>query len=250
MRTRNLVSLAVAAGLVLGAAPNGPGDPNGNALGHVYGDEARAQYCSWAQQAVAGTDLVSENVLHDDATSFMESDAAPYDTDEGRTLPLTTHQFLSTIEHPTAGPIEAVLSCKLKGGQAVQQHFGPTQGQLGRFCTDAHADLADRVFGALKDKERKALVYDRDDIVLDPDVPAAGGGDWTSGQPQGGEFAPPKVAFGMPDGKLHLRSKALIVPAVGVDIPPFVGRNKQGTHYCHLIAPTHLRDLVTGVVAP
>lgn len=246
MRLRHAIATTAALASVatlLAAAPP-PNDAQ------VFSAAARSNYCVRAQQLVAGTDLVSQNVVHDTIESFVESDATPYDTEDGRDLPLTTHQFITRVEHPGEGRLmDAVLSCKLKSGEAIQYHYGQSEGALGHFCTDAHADIADRVFDALTGAERQRLVYDRSDIVLVPDQASMGGGDWTSGQPQGGDFQTPTIARAMPDGSLALQAKALIVPTVGVDIPPFVGRNKQGTHYCHLIAPEHLRELVTGDVS-
>lgn len=217
---------------------------------NVHSDAARARYCSDAQQAVAGTDLVADNVVHTSPDTFVEADATPYEADDGRDLPLTTHQLVTSVPHPVEDRMmELVVSCKLKGGEAIRWHYGADQGELGRFCSDAHAAITDDVFAALTPPERARLVYTRDEVVMDPDVAALGGGDWTSGQPQGGDFTLPQVAHEEPDGRLHLRSKALIVPTATVDVPPFVPRNKQGTHYCHLIAPDHLRELVTGDVA-
>ena len=216
-------------------------------LPDVHSDAARATWCTRAQQVVAGTTLESVNVIHTGPDTFVESDATPYEADEGRDLPLTTHQLVTSVPHPSEDrAMASVVSCKLKGGEAIRFHYGNEAGELGRFCSDVHADLTDRVYAALTPAEQERLVYQRGDVVMDPDVPAAGGGDWTSGQPQGGDFTLPQIAYEEPDGRLHLRAKALIVPTATVDIPPFIPRNKQGTHYCHLIAPDHLRELVTG----
>ncbi len=236
MRVLRTLGLGLTTALLIGAAPAG----GGVGAGHVFGDEAMARFCQRAQQVVGGTDLVSDNVLQPTVEAFIGSDAAPWDDDDGRDLPLTTQQFTTVVPHPTEDrDLAAVVSCKMKSAEGLQYHYGSDAGELGRFCQDVHAEVLDAVFGALTPPERARLVYTRDDVVLDLDTITWGGPDWTT------PF-PPQVAYAGPTGALHLRAKALIVPRV---FPvPVVGPEKRAVHYCHVAAPDLVRELVTGDV--
>ena len=232
-QTGTLVVVLAFAGLI-GATPVG--------AGQVYGDGAMEEFCTRAQQIVARTDLVSTNVIQPTPEDFITSDAAPWDDADGLALPLTTQQFTSVVAHPTEDrDMATVVSCKMKSAEALLYHYGLGTAEIGGLCRDVHAEVVDDVFASLTPPERARLVYDRDDVFLDPDLVSWGGPDWTT------PF-PPQVAHAEPDGKLHLRAKAMIVPRI---FPvPIVPTPKRGVHYCHLVAPDHLRELVTGDAEP
>lgn len=230
MRAAIIVAAAGLAATALTASPAQAGlDP------HLYGTKATNGFCADAQQIIAATPLVADNVLSPDADHFVnETDAAPWDGNED--APLATAQ-LNSVEETEAGDLLTVISCKMKDAESIQTYFGEDQAEqdLERQCADVHAVVVDAVFDSLH--HRATPVYTRGQVRLADDQLTWGGPDWTS-------ELPPTVAFTDGDD-LVLRSKAMVVPRAA-SVAPFPGPSKAGVHYCHLIAPIHLRALLLG----
>ncbi len=75
------------------------------------------------------------------------------------------------------------------------------------------------------------------DVVVDPEVVALIGPDWTS---------PFEALLVMPDGKLHVRSKTLNVSSTD---PSAIGDRFKGAHYCTSVAPEYLKDAIEGIAS-
>lgn len=221
------------------AADSGPG----LARGKLYSTAAVKRLCTEAQQIIAGTTLDSTNNIHDTSTSFIVSDAAPYESPEGATLPLTTQQFVTYGTYPAKGKqYPQIISCKMKSAEALAFFYGADAAHSGASCRDIHEQTVNAVFASLTKPETRQLVFDRDDVIIDSDSVARSGPQWLTPMP-------PTLTYMDAEGRLHLQAKSLPVPR---EVPPFVplGPEKKGVHYCHLAAPEYIRALITGDVAP
>jgi hypothetical protein len=72
-------------------------------------------------------------------------------------------------------------------------------------------------------------------LVTVPDTVVGAGPNWTS----------PFPSYELAGSTLQIPSKALVVPSGISGTPRF-----EGAHYCTLIAPEHLRDILVGTVTP
>ena len=219
-------------------------ESNGLGRGHLYSQAALNAFCTGAQMVIAQTSLVSENVVHDTQESFIGSDATPYETPEGETLPLTSQQYVSYATYPNKPnkSYPQVVSCKMKSAAALEYFYGADAAEAGNSCRNVHELTVDAVYASLTRHEERELVFTRDEVVLAADVNARSGPDWLT------PF-PPDVASTDADGNLVLQAKALPVPRF---LPPFlpVPPEKRGVHYCHVASPHYILALVTGEVAP
>jgi hypothetical protein len=187
-------------------------------------------FCVAVQQMLEGTTLVAQNEVHATYDSFKESKA--------EAKPLLTEQYvLYADEANKADPLR--ISCKAKTGDLLNELYGPGTATGRTACRAVHQRIAADVLAGLTDAERAAAKIAAADIVFEEDEVVFMGSKWVE---------PFDYAW-TDGGKLHLKSKALLATWDNILFklaPP----QFRGTHYCHLIAPEHLRRLVLGLAEP
>ncbi|MGI9341732.1 MAG: hypothetical protein ACR2QV_02715 [Gammaproteobacteria bacterium] len=224
----------------------------GKARGQLYSTAAVNRFCKGAQGIIANTILEPNNVLFGElgmagipfpppgtpATGFIGSDAAPWDGNEG--APLTTTQFVGYGIDSAGKDYPQTIMCKMKSWDAIEFYYGPGAAADGASCSDINADTYARVLNSLTNPNQEPEVVT--EVVFDEWVTFTGQ-QWTS-------EAPATTAYtSTADGKVHIVGKPLYVARTNPS--PFVGPEKKGVHYCQIIAPEYLREIIVGnIVAP
>ncbi|MDJ0775322.1 MAG: hypothetical protein QNJ49_18140 [Mastigocoleus sp. MO_167.B18] len=201
------------------------------------------KFCRYAQKIIAQTKIKAINVVQSDFNSFANSFATPFESPDGDTLPLTTQQLVTYGTYPNTGrTYPQIISCKMKSADAIKFFYGEDAAVSGSSCRDIHKRILKKVFSKLKTRKIKKLAFEKDEVILEPDIVATNGPEWLN------PF-PPDLAYLGDDGLLHLQAKSLPVPRT---VPPFVsiGPERKGVHYCHLAAPEYITALITGAVVP
>lgn len=127
--------------------------------------------------------------------------------------------------------------------------FGPTIGAAittsaaDQQCSDLNQETIDRVWQSLTPTQQDDSPFNPtgtatssaspNTLVTVPDVQTVAGPQWTS------DFNTVTLA----GSTLEVPSKALVVPSGSAGIPRF-----EGAHYCTLVAPQYLADILTGLV--
>jgi len=255
MKTQRLLAALAAAGTVALAGIAGTIAPvdgayAGNARGQLYSTAAVNRFCKGAQGIIANTILEPDNVLFGDlgmpgipfpppgtpATGFIGSDAAPWDGNEG--APLTTTQFVGYGIDAAGKDYPQTIMCKMKSWDALDFYY-PGSASAGASCSDINADTYARVLNSLTNPNQEPEVVT--EVVFDEWVTFTGQ-QWTS-------EAPATTAYvSTADGKVHIVGKPLYVARLNP--VPFIGPEKKGVHYCQIIAPEYLREIIVGNITP
>jgi len=244
-----MATSAAACALVSAAGIVGPVDNAvaGNARGHLYSTAAVNRFCTEAQRIIANTMLQSNNVLYDDlgmagspippvteSTGFIGSSATPYDGAEN--LPLTTTEFVGYGYDADGKDYPQTIMCKMKSWDALDYYY-PGSASIGSSCSTINQDTLERVVNSLTNDNQELQVVN--EVVLDEWV-AYTGEQWTS-------QAPAVAAYtSTADGKVHVVGKSLYVARINPI--PFIGPDKKGVHYCQIISPEYLREILVGSI--
>ncbi len=220
----------------------------GKAQGYLYSTAAVNRFCKRAQRIIARTPLRPRNIIFDDlgspgipfpppgvpATGFIGSDATPYDGAED--LPFTTTQYVGYGVYADGGEYPQTIMCKMKSWDALSFYYYGLAAE-GATCSDINVRTYRRVVRSLRRKQRPVVTgVEYDEWV------SFTGQQWTS-------QAPAVTAYtSTADGKVHLVGKALYVERTNPS--PFVGPEKKGVHYCQVIAPEYLREIILGNIVP
>jgi hypothetical protein len=193
-------------------------------------DQSHAGFCAEVQRRLVGTALPIENVV--------ETGFDPFKLSKPAVRPLRTHQYLASGEDGRA----LQLSCKTKTADHLRSAHGA--GALSRqppdrpdrACRDLHRDMIREIWRSLSADERRSAPFPPSRVMLEPDALSYTGSGWVRSRAN---------AWRGPDDMLHLRSAALF--AAWEDwrwkVMPDTWR---GNHYCHLVAPERLRQLMLG----
>lgn len=222
-RIGGMTALAAAA-LLAGCATAPVGS-----TGPAFSDPAR--FCSDAQQAIAGTTLVSNNVVHAEYQSFVASKPV--------VRPLETEQY-AWFEDDTRTQVR-MISCKMKTVDHLRTEYGAEAAGSESTCAAVNARILGIVRAGLTRAERRQQRYDGGTrVVYEPDELTTEGPVW---------LAPYDIAWVGADGALHLKSKAMRNDWLD---PRYVNAPAKfkGTRYCHLVAPSHMKRLLLGTVTP
>jgi len=237
------LALSLMSGGVLTVAPSENAFA-GKERGNTYSTAAVNRFCKGAQQIIANTSLKSVNTLYDElgtpgipfpppgtpATGFIGSDAQPYDGAED--LPLTTTQYVGYGYDAKGKDYPQTMMCKMKSWDALD-FYDPGSAAPGATCSDINKDTYESVKNSLVNMETQA-VYE---VIFDEWVTYSGV-QWTS-------QAPAVTAYtSTVDGMVHIVAKPLYVARLNPT--PFIPAEKKGVHYCQVIAPEYLREVITG----
>jgi len=202
-------------------APSTPVD----ALAVLPADE---EFCVAAQRIVTRTGIPVRLERQTDFNGFVKSKALI----EGPTI----QQYEWRDEQ---GRLLAV-SCKLKSADHLLAEFGPgTAGPDGQ-CQDMNRAIYALVARQVPNPAIRRVVFDPVENVVNDKEPGMTGPDW---------LAPYTMTSTAEDGSLRIAAKGFIVNFTD---PRFTAMPERfrGVHYCHFVAPSHLRDLLSGTATP
>ena len=185
-------------------------------------------YCLAAQQLVTRTDYRVEVVIHDDFNAFVKSKA------------LIEGPVIQQFNWLDSNGEVAGISCKLKSADHLNLEFGEGTAGPDGLCQDMNRAVFSRVVRGVSKPAFSKVVFDPNETVVNEEQPGMTGPDWLA----------PYVATSVDEeGTLTIRTKGFIVdftdPQYAKAPPRF-----RGVHYCHFIAPDHLRALMAGSAEP
>jgi len=200
-------------------------------------------FCEDAQQIVANTAIVSDNIYYptwgDENSGFIASDAQPNQVNPND--PLTTTQFtrFANNVNPT---IPLTTACKMKSWDAIQFYFGSSSASSGANCTTINKATYNVVSLSMRLKG-DIPIYEEADIVFD-NWNTYAGSQWSDSSPYTG---PSQTAYvSQADGNIHIVGKELYV-ANDSDFPL---KQKVGVDYCQLVSPEYMQAILSGRVTP
>ena len=193
---------------------------------------SHADFCAEVQRRLVDTPLTIRNVIEPDYEAFKKSKAA--------VEPLRTHQFMMRDESDGLRQI----SCKTKSADHLRAVHGETAARDPalpvRSCRQIQRDIVMEIWRVLDEPARQASLHRPSRILLDADVMRYTGSSWVDS---------PAAAYTGTDGRLHLRAVALLAPWEDWrwKVMP---KSFRGNHYCHLVAPERVRQLMLGEATP
>lgn len=214
-----LASLLGAGGCTFSAAGSDTG---------LHALPAEAGFCLAAARLVTRTAVPMELQVHSDFDAFVKSKALI----EGPTL----QQFNWNDDQ---GRLVAI-SCKLKSADHLVAAFGPGSAGPDGTCQDMNRAVYALVVRDVRTPTYDRVIFDSRETVANAENPGMTGPDW---------LAPFTLTSVDPDGTLRVHTKGFIV---GFSDPQFAMApvRFRGVHYCHFIAPQHLRDLLENRAQP
>lgn len=188
-----------------------------------------AEFCAEAQRVVSNTSKIGEFVVHPDFEGFVKS--------KTNIDPLTLHAYVWPASDDPGRTV--AISCKLKSADHLNAAFGPDTAGPDGLCQDMNRETLRQVRAALPDAAGRQVVLDPNENAFNEKQPAATGPDW---------LAPFLLTSEDDAGTLTIHSKGFRVDWLDPRFARFDAR-VRGVHYCHLIAPAYLRDLLAGRAA-
>jgi len=189
-------------------------------------------FCGEVQRRLVATRLPLSNVIEPDFESFKLSKPG--------IEPLRTHQFVTR----NASGMPVGVSCKIKSADHLRAVHGasaaadPALPANQRNCRDIHREMIREIMEGLSPAERARLRDPPHRVMLDADVLRYTGSQWVKSSAE---------AYRSEEGRLHLRAYALF--AEWEDWRwKIMPESWRGNHYCHLVAPEHIRALMRGDV--
>jgi hypothetical protein len=181
-------------------------------------------YCLAAQRLVTHTTIPMKLEVQADFNGFVKSKAL--------------------IEGPTIQQYEwrddsgrlLAISCKLKNTDHLVARFGPGSAGPDGACQDMNRAVYALVAREVAEPQFERVVFDPQETVINEKEPGMTGPDW---------LAPFTLTAMDTDGALRIFTKGFIVEFNDPRLAAMPERFR-GVHYCHFIAPAHLRDLLEG----
>ena len=192
------------------------------------------EYCRVAQRIVTRTDQPVDLRIQDSFDGFVKSKAII--PEEGGAIPEIQQYNWIDDEAVVVG-----ISCKLKSADHLNLVYGDgTAGPDG-----ACQDMNRYVFDALR---IDAADYAYDSVAFDPtEQPQTRGVEPVEGGPGPQWLQSYTATLEEPAGVLNIRTKGFTVDFLDPRFAQAPARFR-GVHYCHFIAPDHLRAVVAGAV--
>jgi hypothetical protein len=187
------------------------------------------QFCSVAQQVLAGTTLEPENIVLADFDAFAKSKAT--------VRPLSTRQYNTWADGGQTRLVQ--VSCKLKTADHLRTEYGADAAGEEGLCADVNRRTLAAVLQEFTPDQRRNLRFDGGRaVIFDAEQVTTNGPEW---------LAPYPLAWQGTDGALHILAKAQrndwLDPRWLAAPPQF-----RGTRYCHFIGPDQLRAILLGEV--
>lgn len=186
------------------------------------------EYCLDAERVVVHTAVLMQLQLRPDFDAFVKSKALI----EGPTI-----QQYNWVD-PAGGLLG--ISCKLKNADHLELVYGKGSAGPEGSCQDMNRAVYQLVSRQVAAPAYSGVVFDPGETVVNEQEPGMTGPDW---------LAPFTLTSVDPDGALRIFSKGFVVK---FSDPRFASMPERfrGVHYCHFIAPSHLRDLLEGKARP
>ncbi|QLY28802.1 hypothetical protein [Nocardia huaxiensis] len=197
--------------------------------------EGFQQLCVRAQVQTAKLRVVEFRHHGGELTEVPYTDPAAFAASKPTVQPLTVTSY--TTYAATDPGLAKQVRCKGKSADHLTEVYGVGIAGPENDCAAVNRVTLRLINRSLTPAERRALVHKPGTVVIDADTQAVSGPDWLADFP---------VATVDSTGTLHLPSKALNVPLDTPNIPDAF----KGQHYCTLIAPDYLKQLLLGRVAP
>lgn len=187
-----------------------------------------AEFCLAASRLVTRTDIPMQLVIHEDFDAFVKSKALI----DG---PILQQYHWRDDRGGLVG-----ISCKLKSADHLLATFGPVRAGPDGACQDMNRAVYTLIAREVAEPVFPRVEFDPAETVFNEANPAMTGPDW---------LAPLTLTGVDADGTLRIFTRGFIV---GFGDPRFarLPERFRGVHYCHFIAPAHLRDLLSGRAAP
>jgi hypothetical protein len=204
--------------------------------GAVADVPALEEYCRVAQRVVTRTDRPVNLIVRESFDAFVKSKAIIPDGDAA--IP-EIQQF------NWAGPDGSVvgISCKLKSADHLNLVYGEGTAGPDGACQDMNRYVLASLRIAPDDYRYERVVFDPTEQPQTRGVPPVEGG-------AGPQWLQPYVAIEMDaDNALVVKTKGFRVDFLDPRFEQAPARFR-GVHYCHFVAPDHLRAVVTGAAAP
>jgi hypothetical protein len=132
------------------------------------------------------------------------------------------------------------ISCKLKNADHLVTTFGPGSAGPDGQCQDMNRAVYALVARQVREPAYPRVAFDPQETFVNEGDPGMTGPNW---------LAPFAMTGVDPDGALRIFTRGFVVtfedPTYNMLPPRF-----RGVHYCHFIAPDHLRDLLEGRAKP
>lgn len=217
---------SAAAACLSSCAASGPAAPP---VGTALLTASPAEFCAEAQRIVSRTDKGGEFVVHPDLDSFVKSKTS--------IDPLTLHVYAWPAPDDAARAV--AISCKMKSADHLNAAFGPDTAGPDGLCQDMNRETLRQVRAAVPAVADRQVLLDPKENVFNESQPATTGQDW---------LAPFLLTTEDASGALTIHSKGFRVDWLDPRFARFDAR-VRGVHYCHLITPAYLRDLLAGRAA-
>lgn len=197
---------------------------------------ALADYCRVAQRVVTRTDQPVDLRVRDSFDGFVKSKAIIPDGDGA--IPEIQQFNWADGEGTIVG-----ISCKLKSADHLNLVYGDGTAGPDGACQDMNRYVFDSLRIERKDYRYETVVFDPTEQAQTRGQPPAEGG-------PGPQWLQSYVAtLEYPEGVLNIRTKGFRVDFLDPRFERAPARFR-GVHYCHFVAPDHLRAVVTGEAAP
>jgi len=198
---------------------------------------AADSYCLDAQRVVVRTNIDVDLTLHDDFNSFVKSKAI-IDGPDGK--PAIQQYNWRADDGRILG-----ISCKLKNTDHLNMTFGPGSAGPEGACQEMNRQvlaLLGAELGLVAYSRFRAVLFHPDESPGNPDNPGMTGPEW---------LKPFTLAETNPgnDRELLIKTKGFVVEFSDPRYSKAPARFR-GVHYCHFIAPQHLKDLLQGNAKP
>ncbi|MBT8442129.1 MAG: alpha/beta hydrolase [Gammaproteobacteria bacterium] len=206
----------------------GSADTHSRAAGIDLLQATPAEFCQQAQRVVSRTDVVGKVTMHADFYDFVKSKTS--------IDPLSLHGFVWADSNGNA----VAISCKLKSADHLNAAFGDGAAGPDGLCQDMNRASLRQVQRTVPDLADRQVIFDEQENVFSDEDPPSTGRIW---------LEPFELTYADAAGDLHVRSKGFRVDWTDPRFAMLDAR-VRGVHYCHLIAPAHLRAVLAGDADP
>lgn len=194
------------------------------------------EYCRVAQRIVTRTNQAVDLRIQDSFDGFVKSKATIPDGD-GAIPEIQQYNWVDE-EGFVVG-----ISCKLKSADHLNLVYGAGTAGPDGACQDMNRYVVDSFRIERKDYRYQSVVFDPTEQPQTRGVPPVEGG-------SGPQWLQPYVAtLEDPEGVLNIRTKGFRVDFLDPRYERAPARFR-GVHYCHFVAPDHLRAVLVGEADP
>jgi len=197
-----------------------------------------SNFCMEAQQIIVRTEVPVDLVIHEDFNAFVKSKAI-IDGPDGKPE-IQQYNWLDEDGNALG------VSCKLKNTDHLTMTYGagsagpdqPCQEMNRRTLAAVSEELGLQAFSVYK-----AVVFDPDETPGNPENPGMTGPEWLK------PFIMADARYHQGTPELRIKTKGFIVEFSDPRYQKAPARFR-GVHYCHFIAPQHLKALLLDQAFP